>query len=207
MPLIVPASRADLTEVARVLASTFVHDTVMGSLITSGDREKRMTRLFDGLLRSGRRAGGVVDVARSDDGAEILGAAVWERPGRDASLLQQALELPSLLGALGIAGIRRSLVVQDALREHRPMEPHWYLAQIGVAPRGQGKGVGSLLLASRLDRIDERGEPAYLESSNERNRGLYRRFGFREGATIERIPGARPAAMWRPARASTLETR
>ncbi len=63
----------------------------------------------------------------------------------------------------------------DALH---PTEPHWYLATLGTAPEHQHRGLGSALLRAQLRRVDEAGEPAYLESSKERNVPLYSRFGF-----------------------------
>jgi ribosomal protein S18 acetylase RimI-like enzyme len=59
-----------------------------------------------------------------------------------------------------------------------PDEPHWYLPMIGVDTIQQGNGIGSSLMQYALDRVDEDGVPAYLESSNPRNISLYRRFGF-----------------------------
>nr|WP_249404912.1 GNAT family N-acetyltransferase [Plantibacter sp. CFBP 8798] len=89
--------------------------------------------------------------------------------------------------------------LQRTLALHRPAEPHWYLAQIGVGDGARGAGVGGALLESRLRAIDAAGLPVYLESSNERNRALYRRSGFRSIASIMGIPGVTPAAMWREA--------
>ena len=57
-------------------------------------------------------------------------------------------------------------------------EDAWYLAFIGVDPSKQGMGVGSFILKEALKMIDEKGEKAYLESSNPRNMSLYERHGF-----------------------------
>ncbi|WP_448630548.1 GNAT family N-acetyltransferase [Cellulomonas soli] len=88
------------------------------------------------------------------------------------------------------------------LARHRPSTPHWYLGEIGVSRDGRGAGVGTALLASRLETIDAVAQPAYLESSTPLNRRLYERFGFRTRGLIDGIPGALPAAMWRAARTS-----
>lgn len=68
-------------------------------------------------------------------------------------------------------------VIEEMGRYH-PLEPHWYLPFIGVEPAWQGHGLGSALLRSSLARIDADGLPAYLESTNPRNRPLYERHGF-----------------------------
>ena len=78
--------------------------------------------------------------------------------------------------------------LQSHLAVHRLAEVHWHLAQIGVSAEARGAGVGPALLAGRLAVIDSTGLPAYLESSNERNRALYRRMGFANITTISGLP-------------------
>lgn len=68
-------------------------------------------------------------------------------------------------------------------------------------PAAQGHGLGGALLASRLERCDAEGLPAYLESSNPVNVPLYERFGFT--VTHEpAMPGSCPPIhlMWRDPR-------
>jgi ribosomal protein S18 acetylase RimI-like enzyme len=64
------------------------------------------------------------------------------------------------------------------MEESHPHEPHWHLAFIGVDPAHQGQGIGAALLRYALERIDELGLHAYLESSNPANIPLYSRHGF-----------------------------
>jgi GNAT superfamily N-acetyltransferase len=72
---------------------------------------------------------------------------------------------------------------------------HWYLFTFGTAPERQGKGVGSALLRSMLSHVDLEGQPAYLESSKERNVPLYARFGFEVIAVLPPTWGS--PALWR----------
>ena len=197
---IAPASSADVLAAASVLASAFTNDTVMGTLIEGEHKQSRLARLFRALMRTGALRAGRIDLVRSDTDGGLLGAAIWEPPGQHASLLKQARELPGFLRALGWGGLGRAIRIQTTLAHHRPAEPHWYLAQIGVSADARGRGVGSALLESRLKKVDADGLPAYLEASNERNRDLYRRHGFESIAFIDGIPNASPAAMWRAAR-------
>ncbi len=82
-----------------------------------------------------------------------------------------------------------------------PTDRHWYLFTLGTAPERQGKGVGSALLRAALTHVDEEGDPAYLESSKERNISLYARFGFE---VIDKVPSKRGSPpiwrMWREPR-------
>jgi len=60
-----------------------------------------------------------------------------------------------------------------------------YLPFIGVDPAQQGKGSGAALLKSVLAKCDKTHVPAYLESTNPRNRTLYERHGFRAMGEIK----------------------
>ena len=72
-----------------------------------------------------------------------------------------------------LARSRRSdmLAVVEEMARHHPEEPHWYLPLIGVEPARQGYGLGAVLLRAALLRCDAARElPAYLKSTNPRNR-------------------------------------
>ena len=76
--------------------------------------------------------------------------------------------------------------------------PHAYLWFLGVRPEAQGLGVGSRMLKAGLAKVDAAGLPAYLESSNEANVPLYRRYGFEVMREFRARADAPPAwAMWR----------
>lgn len=64
---------------------------------------------------------------------------------------------------------------------------HWYLSPIGVDPEFQGKGLGSLMIRTMLNRIDNEKLPSLLETQNPVNVEIYKRFGFEVVAT-ETIP-------------------
>lgn len=195
---ITPAAPADVQAIADVLAEAFQTDTVVAA--ATGRRRPDVPRLaafFRPLVRAGALRHGRVDLARDTTDGSILGVALWEAPAAGSHLLTQAAELPAFLRALGLRGLLRAARSQAVLASFRPAAPHWYLAQIGVSARARGAGVGSALLASRLEALDATHEAAYLESSNERNRSLYLRNGFATIATIGGIPGVEPAGMWR----------
>lgn len=201
MLTVAPAGPADVPAVARVLASAFRDDPVMGPLITGRRRNARFRALFEALLKSGVRAGVQVDTARDEHG-RVVGAATWEPPGSRLTFLRQLPELLPYLRATRARGLFAGMRLELALARFRPREPHWYLAELGVSSDQQGAGIGSTLLRARLAAIDAEHQASYLESSSERNRSLYRRFGFTTVTRITRIPHASPAGMWRPPQGS-----
>lgn len=80
--------------------------------------------------------------------------------------------------------------VHYKLGQLRPIEPHWYLAVLGVDPPFWGQGVGSRLLAelfrlagapaAGVERASEQPGrvPIYLESDREQSIRFYRARGF-----------------------------
>ncbi|MGH6816636.1 MAG: GNAT family N-acetyltransferase [Hyphomicrobiaceae bacterium] len=124
--------------------------------------------------------------------ARALGGAAFER--RTAFVCQDysgaALWLPPDAGPDGqaLAALAEESVepqkkadlfaVFEEMGRRHPAEPHWYLPLIGVDPMRQGQGLGAALLQPVLEQCDAARLPAYLESTNPRNRPLYERHGF-----------------------------
>ena len=103
------------------------------------------------------------------------GAAMWLPPGVDPD----GERLTALFAEYSAAERLDELGgVTERMGQSHPHEPHWYLPLIGVDPALHGRGLGSALMAHALARCDAEGIPAYLESSNPRNIGLYQRHGF-----------------------------
>jgi ribosomal protein S18 acetylase RimI-like enzyme len=119
------------------------------------------------------------------------GIAHMEIGGRAAALWlppEERFEIPPRLALLAFAS---QLILHEGLRplwrirqqgaifaKHLPKEPHYYLQFIGCHQEAQGQGLGAALLKQGTRICDERGMPAYLESSNIRNVPLYERHGF-----------------------------
>ena len=87
---------------------------------------------------------------------------------------------------------------QSAMRKHRPQTPHWYLGILGTHPDHQGRGYGSAALQPGLQRCDEDGVAAYLESSKEANLPFYERHGFRVLEELRPVAAAPP--IWKMSR-------
>jgi GNAT superfamily N-acetyltransferase len=115
---------------------------------------------------------------RDREGAAV---ALWLAP--DAGADEPALERLIAEGVAAEKQAAMSAVVEQMIRYH-PQEPHWYLPFIGVEPARQGRGLGAALLRAQLAVCDRAGLPAYLESTNPRNRPLYERHGFEAVAEI-----------------------
>ncbi|HEX3510004.1 MAG TPA: GNAT family N-acetyltransferase [Solirubrobacteraceae bacterium] len=129
-------------------------------------------------------------------------AALWAPPERwKTTLVQDAAFIRSFMHPRLIW--RFPLVAGGwlALEQKHPHDtPHYYLAVLGTDPARQGQGLGSRLLAPVLQRCDEDGVGAFLESSKERNIAFYSRHGFRVVEEVRLFSGPPMWQMWRDPR-------
>lgn len=196
MPQVRQAQAHDAGAIARSLASAFAEDPVFAHLVPPARHQQRLETFFDDdiamFLRRGRT------VLTTED---CSGAALWSPPG-DWKLRTSDI-LRSFPAAAKTFGGRLPLALQTlgVVEKKHPAEPHWYLAVLGTAPPAQGKGVGAALLAPILDRCDDEGIGAYLESSKPENVPYYKRFGFEVQEEVP-LPKAGPSVwrMWRDPR-------
>lgn len=195
------ATASDLPIAADILAEAFEHDPVMLQILRGPRRRVRLAHLFLGMMLSAPPHECAVDIARLDEGGEIVGAASWSTADpHDFSIRPLLAQLPHFARGLGLRGIPNALSRLRTLDSQRPTAPHWYLAELGVRRAHQGHGVGSALLRHRLSQIDDEGGTAYLESSTPDNRRLYERFGFHEKGPLAGWPQPAPMRMLRPSR-------
>ena len=105
------------------------------------------------------------------------GAAGWLPPG--AGYDDEAIDAvvgPALAARGGCP--ERQIRFWSWVEGHRPAEPHWYIDLVAVDPDRRGSGVGRLLLADGLARVDALGEPSFLVTGNPRTVPWYERHGF-----------------------------
>lgn len=194
------ATQDDVPRLARLFTAVFASDPVFGWLTRSGRaRHAALEQFFLRILKTRTVPHGETWLA-----ANGLAAAAWippYSPPSAPSLLDDLSMFPTLLRLTGLLRLPRGAAIAAAMAGSHPDETCFYLAFIGVAPRLQGAGLGSLLLERTLARVDAVGAPAYLENSNPRNLTLYERAGFSVTRKISAGRGAPPLfAMRRPAR-------
>src|SRR5262249_55826631 len=164
----------DRGSVVQALVRAFDADPVANFLLRQDHaRARAFETVFDVAFR---RLTLPLDEVWISTGSE--GAALWTPP-RGWKTIRAWPNLFGLAHAVGFTRIPHVLTAIDRVQREHPREPHWYLFALGVVPEAQGRGIGSALLRTVLSRCDERGEPAYLESSTDDNTRLYQRHGFR----------------------------
>ena len=191
--------QSDVPVISRLFAAAFLTDPVMDWVARPGvKRAAGLERFFYWLLTV--RAVPYGEVWMADDGSVATAWLPPDAPASPGGFFEQIKLLPMFLRMCGLARMSRGSAMGAAMEKHHPHDPHFYLAFIATAPRFQGMGLGGAILEANLKRIDETGQPAYLENSNPKNTSLYGRNGF---VARQRIspPEAPPLiAMWRDGR-------
>lgn len=190
----IPADPSRRAAHAGVLAAAFADDPVLSWVFRNPATRLRYGRgFFDHTLR--RLAPDGLTWTTADE----AGVSVWAAPGHWRVSALESLRMWRLLPGM-VPHAPRTLLALAGVEARHPHSDHAYLAAVGVAPGRQGEGLGSTLIAPGLAWADERGLPAYLESSNPRNVPLYERHGFRVTSVL-RLPSGPPVSlMWRDAR-------
>ena len=189
------AGAEDAEEVGRILAGGFRDDPVMAWVFEEAGRDEKLHTFFGFVARE----------ALVPLGATYLlpgSTANWTPPGTPDWPEERGARFGTLLEGVCSAGEMERLGILDAaMAEHHPDGDLWYLGTIATVEGARGQGLGTTLLRTSLQRVDDDGLPAYLESTNPRNVSLYERHGFRVTGAIHLPDGPTLIPMWREAKA------
>ncbi|MFJ2646135.1 GNAT family N-acetyltransferase [Streptomyces sp. NPDC087420] len=194
---IVRADEADADEVTSVLSTGFLKDPVSTWIFPD---EADRARLHPGFFRP------FVELTLAE-------GAIWTTADRAAVALWLPVDVtahddePDLRSlyepTLGAYHAERIGAFDARSTANHPTHTnHQYLPFVAVRPDRLGEGLGTALLTDRLDDLDRRGVPSYLEASNARSAKLYARLGYAHLDVTTDLPdGPSLYPMWRdPAR-------
>lgn len=190
----------EIPTISRTLAKAFVGDPVFEVLFGGDVPEGRAAKFFEIMARAQLHHGLVHRTAGNE------AVAIWAPPGEwklpAGAIIKNA---PGFVRVFGKRMIGNLGLLNRLEKAHPSEEPHYYLEFIGTDPAHQGKGMGSQLIGPMVERCDEEGVGAYLESSKESNLSFYGRFGFETTRVITHkglrgAPGPQQWLMWRKPR-------
>ena len=175
IPKIVQASITDSERVKGVLKLGFASDALLRWVFPDASS---FLKCFDIWMEEFSKIAFENNIVYSEE--NFFGSSLWHPPGVefDNSALEPTFD--------SIPSDRIEVVIKffEEFEKYHP-EDAWYLPFIAVDPAQQRKGIGSFLLKEALKMIDERGDRAYLEASNEQNKALYERHGFVEIGRVQ----------------------
>jgi ribosomal protein S18 acetylase RimI-like enzyme len=188
------ATVEDMPALARTLAAAFRDDPVMRwTLPASRGRSDKVIRYFELMITHLFLPRGRVLMTEDATGA-VLWAPRGSWPITPINASAFAADMRDLFGD-------RADLLQaggDVMDEHHPVEPHHYIAGIGVDPDRWSRGMGTSLLRPITAMADAEGVDCYLEASSLRNVALYERLGFRVRREIALPEGPSLYLMRRP---------
>ncbi len=167
---------ADVPALEHTLAIAFRNDPMLRWVLTDVPDAEWIERATVGFFRPSLAAG-IVRGHLYTVGAGV-GAALWAAPGQRIFRDDEgAAFAEAMIEQAGHGAVERLGAISELVGSRHPKHPHFYLFLIGTADPGHGHG--GTLMAPVLERCDQQGLPAYLESSNARNVSFYERHGFR----------------------------
>jgi ribosomal protein S18 acetylase RimI-like enzyme len=183
----------DVPEIGNALNRAFFQDPVFVWAIPDDDRRQRFClEFFTVYARAFLR----LEQTYTTKG-EVVAAALWAPPGAEPISGEDAEELGQRIQELAGPDAPRFIELTKLFDEHHPHGSYWYLQFMGVAPGWQGQGIGSRLMAPMLEQCDREGVRAYLDATNERNKRLYERHGFKAEDPFAASGGPPLWPMWR----------
>lgn len=175
IPKIVKTSQADLEKVKGVLTLGFSSDALLRWVFPDASS---YLKCFDIWMGEFSKIAFKNNIVYSEE--NFFGSSLWHPPGVefDSSVLASTFEY--------VPAERIEVVIKffEEFEKYHPNDA-WYLPFIAVDPSQQRQGIGSFLLKEALQMIDEKGDRAYLEASNEMNKALYERHGFVEIGRVQ----------------------
>ena len=175
IPKIVKTSQADLEKVKGVLTLGFSSDALLRWVFPDASSYLKCFYIWMGEFSKIAFKNNIVYSEEN-----FFGSSLWHPPGVefDSSVLAPTFEY--------VPAERIEVVIKffEEFEKYHPNDA-WYLPFIAVDPSQQRQGIGSFLLKEALQMIDEKGDRAYLEASNEMNKALYERHGFVEIGRVQ----------------------
>ncbi|SMY12868.1 GNAT family N-acetyltransferase [Brevibacterium jeotgali] len=187
----------DLAIVLELSLEAFVDEAVLAwAMPDPADREAHMRKSFSASLAAAIGIGAVL-LAFDRDGTAVA-VSIWVP--RDGAGQEAGAEEEAGADEWTDDPVQRRLAIVEAATEARvPDQAHLHLSAMATRPQSRGLGAGTVLLDAGLDHARSRGLPLYLEASDDDNRRLYARRGFRDLGDGIVLPEQGPVLqpMWR----------
>jgi ribosomal protein S18 acetylase RimI-like enzyme len=169
---------ADANDAAALL-SRGMRDNPNNMAAFGGASERRQTAMagfFRAVVKGLFRRGIIIGAF---DESRLVGVCGMARPGKCQPGLGEKLRILGALLRSTSPGVSIRVARWGGTWASRDLKgPHWHLGPVAVDIGLQGRGVGSALLTSFCERMDEVAATAYLETDKRENLRFYEKHGF-----------------------------
>jgi len=179
---IIPLEKSHLENASSLLGEAFLNEPGVVAVIR-GTPEKRL-RMLQAHFASWVK----LNLSRPAsccalfDG-EVVGVMLVCAPEEGTTTPAEALAfLARALLHVGPGIVWRGLKNSVTDEKHRPKEPNYFLETIGVDPRFQRRGIGSMMLSHLTGLADREQVLTYLSTTDPRTVPFYEKFGFKTTA-------------------------
>ena len=182
-----PFPPAETPDAMRLAARAFADDPLFRFVYPDPARRLAgFAREHTAYMRHYYRPYGLSEAAFLD--GSMAGMALWLPPNAAPPAWREWATFPTLARTVGLRRLGTVIRAYHAFDHALPEQPYWYLGLLAVEPAAQGRGVGSALVRTGLERADRDGVPTFLETGTQPNVAFYERLGF--GVTDEiLLPG------------------
>jgi GNAT superfamily N-acetyltransferase len=186
---------ADIAAAGHLLTRAFAHDPVITHFLDDPARRSiAFPAFFAGVLEEILPFGTVFAGYDSD---RLIGLAAWLPPEAaqpDEAALARSHQHRALVRHLFPQTSQALYEGFAAAGKLHPVEPHWYLAFVGIDPPFQGRGVARKLLSLVLKDADAKGLLCYLETPFSATHKFYQDLGFEIRSQESLFQGAPPVS-------------
>jgi hypothetical protein len=170
--------KTDVHKAASLLGRSFINYPIFTHIIPDNNyRTEKISLLFSFLIRNGLQTGEVLAPSKN-----IEGVSIWiPHYGKSPKINVISSGMIGLLLRLDNSALQRFIKVgreKERMRLKIINKPFCLLDVIGVDPQFQRKGFARIMLQPKLNELDSKKIPCYLETSDIANVPMYENYGF-----------------------------
>ena len=187
----IKATYSDKARVVDILSQSFVESKSIEQAVKQGP--KRLQRIRNLMEYSFEVCWHWGEVYLSDNGRGAV--LVLPSHNKGVSLKALWLDLKVVIQAIGVKRVIQVMKKERYLKKMRFQTPYLYVWSMAVIPGFRGQGAFMDLKEGIFQMADERNVPVYVETSGERQKKVYVRFGFEVYHTYK-VKGRNPFVLY-----------
>lgn len=169
------ANISDEKLIIKIISESFIHNPSVLSVIKNDNKKKqRIAELAKYAFRTAVRRNGVY-ISSDNEGVAIC----YKYNEKKESLIDYWNQLNLVIKSIGFSRVFKILKREGFVKKFRPVSgEYFYFWFFGVTNMGKGKGAAMELKDAIVKESLNKKLPIYLETSVEKNKSIYERYGF-----------------------------